>query len=363
MEKHLKFSPGEQRKFLQQVSKISGLTHKKLSVSLGINYNTYRGWVSERYSITLAAALKLEGHYKVRLFENHTVLVSRWDEIKSNAGKIGGNSCFKKHGSFGTAEGRSKGGTKALKIMREKGIIPLAKPFIEPQGYSEKLAEMVGILLGDGGITKGQCTTTLNKTDDREYALFVASLGQKLFHQKPGIYPRKTSNAVVVCFTGVNLVKYLTKIGLKIGNKVRQQVDIPTWIKKSKKFSRACVRGIFDTDGCAYLDRHKINGRKYAHFNIAITNYSHPLLSSVNKILCDEGFCPTKSSHRSNRSVRIRQLEHVKDFFDKIGSSNPKHQNKFRAFLEEYPSGRTGTVSKTVGVCKDSRGFESHLLR
>jgi len=50
-------------------------------------------------------------------------------------------------------------------------------------------------------------------------------------------------------------------IGLVLGNKVKQQIDIPEWIKSNNNFSLACVRGIIDTDGCFYTNSHYINSK------------------------------------------------------------------------------------------------------
>ena len=48
---------------------------------------------------------------------------------------------------------------------------------IIPKAYSEKLAEMVGTLLGDGHLTPTQVTITLGKKD--EYTGYVSNLDRK----------------------------------------------------------------------------------------------------------------------------------------------------------------------------------------
>ena len=62
----------------------------------------------------------------------------------------------------------------------------------------------------------------------------------------------------------------LNNFGIKPGNKKQNNVGIPNWIFDSKKYLRACIRGLIDTDGgvCA------ITGRNYSYiwFNSDIPN-------------------------------------------------------------------------------------------
>ena len=52
------------------------------------------------------------------------------------------------------------------------------------------------------------------------------------------MYYRNDSLALNIVISRVELVRFFVKIlGLKIGNKVRQQIDIPRWIMKNKNFT------------------------------------------------------------------------------------------------------------------------------
>ena len=46
---------------------------------------------------------------------------------------------------------------------------------------SEDLAEFIGIMLGDGGLTHFQCTIYLNSQKERSYAKYIKNLIKKLF--------------------------------------------------------------------------------------------------------------------------------------------------------------------------------------
>src|SRR3972149_8545933 len=234
MEIHLKFEEGEQRKFLLLIAQKSNLSTENLAKIAEISSRNYRDWLREEFCISFKAAQFLSDRFGIPLPEDKDILINRWRNAKVQAGKIGGHACFKKYGSPGTLEGRKKGGFKTLALLRQKGIIPEVKIFNCPKDFSPELAEFIGILFGDGGFTKNQCTITLNRETDRDYIQIVSSMGERLFGEKPKIYKRKDSKADVVCFNGVNLIEYLVGIGLKIGNKVKQQVGVPDWVLKKE---------------------------------------------------------------------------------------------------------------------------------
>ncbi len=115
-------------------------------------------------------------------------------------------------------------------------------------------------------------------------------------------------------------------IGLKSGNKTTRQVDVPSWVAKNADFSRACIRGLVDTDGCVYVDRHKVKGKTYESYGIAFTNASLPLLDFVENKLKEFGYSPT----RFGRHIRLRRRPEIFRYIKEIGFSNPKHSRKIK---------------------------------
>jgi len=51
-------------------------------------------------------------------------------------------------------------------------IINVCLPIDKPE-RSSNLAEFIGIILGDGGITERQVTVTLHKHDDKDFCFYV----------------------------------------------------------------------------------------------------------------------------------------------------------------------------------------------
>lgn len=204
---------------------------------------------------------------------------------------------------------------------------------------SFRLAELVGIILGDGGITARQVTVSLHKVDDRSFAEYVALLIKDLFHIPLVIRERRNSNVVTILASRTDLVQYFVDSDLCNGSKVRQQVGVPEWIIQNDKYSVWCVRGLFDTDGCTYIDRHIISGKTYLNIGMNFTNRSLPLLSFFFNTLKKNGYSPTRSTPFA---IVLRKEKDIIRYFKHIGTSNKKHQIKF----DNYFLTKNGRVPK-----------------
>lgn len=320
----IKFLPSQQKQFIKRVYSLSKLSTNKLADIANVHPRSFRDWRREKLTMTLSAAEKFCKQFNLSLPEQREVLIERWRKTKAEAARIGGINLFKKHGSPATLEGRRKGGMKALANLRRNGIIPSLKSYALPSNFSEDLAEFVGILLGDGGITRNQIAITVNSEADREYVPFICNLGKKLFGEEPKYYKRKNSKACVIYYNGINLVKYLLSIGLKAGNKIKQQVDVPPWIKSSEKHSTACLRGLIDTDGGVFFHKYKVRGKEYIYRKICFSNRSLPLLIFVVETFKKLGFTPKIIDKVENKKVWLYNETEVKHYLDFIHSHNPR---------------------------------------
>lgn len=188
-------------------------------------------------------------------------------------------------------------------------------------------AELVGIILGDGnlgnypkyknGVSTGkircQYLRIYCNLNEKQYAKELETILIKVFKKKPYIYQRKNAGELYLEISGKNLDKDLD---LKVGNKIMNQATIPQWIYNDIVYTRYCIRGLFDTDGCCYK-----TGKKYSIINF--TNHNKKLLNGVYKSLQKLGFHPYLKT--SNRDVELgRQLE-IRKFFSIIAPRNRKH--------------------------------------
>ena len=193
---------------------------------------------------------------------------------------------------------------------------------------NSKLAEFVGIMLGDGNIYISkkshvyQIKITSHSITDKIYLKeFVKPLVEKLFGLKAPIYPEKGKKANSLRLTSKKLVSFLLLIGLKEGDKIKNKVIIPRWILKKDKFTQACIRGLFDTDGTVFF-HNKRSHRK----SIGFKNYNQKLLRQVRVNVLRFGLHPTQITNK-NVFYLSRQSE-IKLFIKRIGFSNCKHLSK-----------------------------------
>jgi intein/homing endonuclease len=253
-----------------------------------------------------------------KLIELSEFSIGDFNLLPDNWGFVKGGKIKKSHHgrSFWTLEGSIKGGTNS------------AKKFTLPN-YSEKLAELVGIMLGDGGITRTQISITLGYPMDKEYLPFVTNLLNDIFSVKTSIYYSPTKRMARVRASGVNLVKNLLKIGLVQGDKIKQQMDIPAWISDDRIFIQACIRGLIDTDGCVHRKaRRSKDGGEYRSIGITFSSHSLPLQKSVISLFNILGFKAAISSS----TIYLCGKEQIERYVKEIGFSNPKHLKRYREF-------------------------------
>lgn len=308
-------------KFFGVLVESSGLPLSFFAADAGVSQRTIRSWRMGETSMPLAKAEEWSKRFAVPLPENHTFNLR---ERRSAAGAVGGQARQLRYGNLGTPEGRSRGGIHSMESHRAKTQSSFVALRVPRPRKSVHLAELIGAILGDGGLTEYQLVISVNAIEDIEYAYFLRSLVFSIFAIDPRIIPYPQNGVIKVICSRKNLVNYLQSIGLSIGNKVKHQVSVPPWISSNKNFVRACIRGLIDTDGCVYVDKHYVKEKTYKSYGIAFTNASIPLLDFVESKLKELGYSPT----RHGRHVRLRRRLEVFRYVREIGFSNPKHFRK-----------------------------------
>lgn len=341
-----KISRGGQREFLNSVQKATNFDWDTIAKLCNVCPRSLQDWRREKCNMNYEALLKLYKISKAPIPKDIEVLPEYWSTKK--AAKIGAVRRYEVYGNPGTPEGRRKGGINSQKKFRlnpeyAKKVGIKVRKYINQPSFSPLLAEFVGILLGDGGISDYQVSITFNRETDREYSIFLQKIVEDLFSISPSTVLTKTDKGDNVVISSKNLVEFLKKIGLKKRNKVRQQINIPDWIWQDKRYQIACLRGLIDTDGSFYSYCHKTYNKIYCNFAMGFANHSKPLLKSVYKILKLLNFAPTITK---NNRVYLYRKKDINRYFLEIDTHNPKHRKKY----DEYIRGRAS-------------GFESRPLR
>ncbi|MEK7638211.1 MAG: LAGLIDADG family homing endonuclease [Patescibacteria group bacterium] len=320
------FAKGAQTSFICSLEKSLSLGLGDLSKIAGVSRRTIYDWKREKFSMSLSALKKLCSKTNIPVPSSVQVRGPFW--YASKGGKIGGSVVMGKYGrvpvhtQYRIARWRTWWEREG-KFAHNKIFVPL--PCKNPP-LSNELAEFLGIMMGDGGMSKYQVSVTLHHVDDKEYGHYITRLMKKLFGVTPTTrhIPKISVNTYTI--SRVRLVHYLRERGLVIGNKIRQQIGIPDWIMKKRRYRIACLRGLVDTDGSVVVHRYLSSGKYYTYKKIDFSSRSALLLGSVNVILCGLGI---RSGVRK-RNIRIEAQKDVKRYFAIVGSHNPKHRERYQ---------------------------------
>ncbi len=198
----------------------------------------------------------------------------------------------------------------------------------------QELAELIGIILGDGNVHKvkkgkhvGVYSVRICGHSTHDYVYlnkFIRKLFKELFHIKTTLSKSKRSNAIYLTAYSKKLVQYFESEGLTHGNKVQNQPIIPKWIMTEPSFLAACIRGLIDTDGSIYR-----MSRKDPHLlRIGFKNHNKRLLKQVKAALSSLGFHPSKII-RDNH-VALSRKSDIKAYLQTIGFNNEKHKKRLQ---------------------------------
>lgn len=321
----VEFPPGQKEKFLENCQKVLRLNTVNFARYLKIHARTLADWKRGKYLIPVKTFDLLRRKTNVPV--NKVSVRNKLHDVQE-AARLGGEAIIIKYGRIPV---NSKFCMQKWKTWwNDKGRFlrqpALARKSIKLPPYGDLLAEFVGILMGDGGITERQIMITLNRHDDYRYGIFVKKTMKKLFNVIPSV--RMVENVQKIYISRTNLVDFCKKIGLKVGNKIKQGLDIPDWVWQKDSFQKACVRGLMDTDGCVGIHRYIVKKKAYCYKKLVFTSASPPLVKSVMDILRKFNFNPRLA--RDGRKVWLDDSGKVREYMSVIGTSNPKHEKRFR---------------------------------
>lgn len=196
---------------------------------------------------------------------------------------------------------------------------------------SSRLAEFVGVMLGDGNIfSKTYPDTTVNciriagnLKNEKSYLLyFIRPMLNSLFEVNPSVYTNSKNNEILLAVHGKELIRFTKEIGLSPGDKIENQATIPAWVFEEENFLKACIRGLIDTDGTIYsLKPHYPN-----LLQISFKNNNRQLLRDFRKAFQKLGYHPSRIS---SRNVYLSRQEEIKRYMDEINFNNPKNRNRY----------------------------------
>ncbi len=318
---------GEQGQFIERVLSRSGKNCDALGALVGVTGHTVRDWRKERARISLVA-MRLFSKTAGVPVPKQIRIYDRYAHTRA-AGMLGGQAMIAKYGRVGGDEEKRKVAWRSWwqeKGRHEESKILFKRKKISYPRKSARLAEFVGILMGDGGISARQVVVTLHSETDKEFGQYYASLCESLFGIRPSANKIKRWKAVNFVISRTELVDYCHKLGLPIGDKINNRLDIPAWIQENPIYARFCLRGLIDTDGSVFDHRYTVGGKQYSYKKLDFCTLSKPLLASAYKVFLANGMRPYIAQ---GKKLRLESQKDVKRYFEIIGTLNPKHLKRY----------------------------------
>lgn len=188
------------------------------------------------------------------------------------------------------------------------------KPVRTPSNPDENIAELVGIILGDGNLNRKDIRIVGN-TSEKDYYMYLRRLFKSIFDVESKI-SYDTANSIRLTVNSVRISKYFTSLGLKIGDKINNKASIPIWIFENKKYLKSCLRGLFDTDGSFFISS---NGTEYNILWKMGSGSNLPI--NIRKALLKLGFNPTKI-FGNGRKVALCRKDDIIRFYNEVKPKN-----------------------------------------
>ncbi len=210
------------------------------------------------------------------------------------------------------------------------------------KNLTPEIAELIGIILGDGCISPSghnEVAITGDLEEEQEYynnhvvPLFNRTIAIPLLRKeiKPRAYPSVGVYGIYVF--NKKLIKYLT-VTMKLNIKGSVN-EIPMEIMKIQKpeIWKALLRGLFDTDGSVYFDKIRgINKRPKIKFSTASRNLLKQVIDLGNRL----GFhfyvnkpYKGKRDKNYNYAIELQRKTEIQRWFREIGFNNSKHRTKY----------------------------------
>lgn len=216
-----------------------------------------------------------------------------------------------------------------------------------PKCISKELAEETGWHIGDGTMNyytnkwyksqKGLYQLRGHIEDDKpHYINRIKPIFKFLYNIEISLREMPSTRVFGFQIWSNDLTKFKESLGLKPGPKLN--VKIPEIFLQNKDLKIAVLRGIFDTDGCVYLEKKK----KKLYPRIEISTISKKLIEQLLRAYEELGLRANfwnqkiRKNKKQAYTVRICGNTMFEKFMQIISPQNPKHINKYNFFKESF---------------------------
>ena len=239
---------------------------------------------------------------------------------------------------------------------------------------NKKMAEIVGLSFGDGSLTRRQSGKDKGKlrfqlrgniTEDKEHCdNYIIPMFNEVFglNLNPLICNGK-NKSYGISIESAKICNLLQELKIPVG--IKGELKIPDWITSNKEFSKSFLRGLIDTDGSVYCKKdYNYTEKGYIKIRISICSISKNLIKESSHLLKILGihnlllkdYKPMAANCKEFSRLQI-DGPNVIDYFNLIGSRNPKHITKFQVWKRfGFCQPRT-MIEQRYSMLKESAGI------
>ncbi len=165
------------------------------------------------------------------------------------------------------------------------------------------LAELIGVVLGDGHICSYSRTEELriiSNSNNPEFVARYAKIMEKVFNKKPYVRNSNQNNS-----TRIGLYEKHISGRMKIPSGARKylKIAVPVWILKNRKYIVRYLRGLYEAEGSFCIHKPTYT------YKFLFANKNETLLNNVYSLMKKIGFHP----HRSTYQIQISKKKEVFD--------------------------------------------------
>jgi DNA-binding transcriptional regulator WhiA len=184
------------------------------------------------------------------------------------------------------------------KQMKAEGKMRVSYPALKKDG---DLAELIGVILGDGHIRKFPRTEELSIFSHSEDTGFVArysKLIERIFDKKPATTRHSGGNCTRIRIYQKHIQE---RLGIPYSPRGPLSIRVPKWIFQDKMYIVRYLRGLYEAEGCHCV--HAPTGT----YKLFFSNRNASMLKNVYRLVRKLGFHP----HKSLYQVQVSRKEEV----------------------------------------------------
>lgn len=208
------------------------------------------------------------------------------------------------------------------------GISPRGnKPVFLPKFFSEELAYLTGVIIGDGHVSKKLEIRIVEET--KEHTDYLTGIVYKIFGYRPVIV--STGSYYIIIISSAPIHFFFTKvIGLPEGKKKYKEF-VPTFIRLNLDLTVNFLRGLFDSDGGVTLSR---NGTKRS---VLLSSVNASFLHELKLLIDGFGINLHLYSSGNKRGFELRTFNkmEIKKFNQRIGFIHPIKKERANALVAQ----------------------------